>query len=63
MTPKMRVHLVALGLRQACMVLRRGQIRGTALDVMDPGPLPDGYPLSATADVFITPHISFTSPH
>ena len=36
-------------------------IRGAALDVTDPEPLPDGHPLWSTKNVFITPHISAAS--
>lgn len=38
--------------------LDRNWIRGAALDVTDPEPLPDGHPLWARKDVFITPHVS-----
>lgn len=36
-------------------------IRGAALDVTDPEPLPDGHPLWSAKNVFITPHISAAS--
>lgn len=42
--------------------LREGKIRGAALDVTDPEPLPDGHPLFAAPNVFITPHVSWQSP-
>lgn len=42
--------------------LRRGQIRGAALDVTDPEPLPPGHPLFSAPNVFITPHVSWRSP-
>jgi phosphoglycerate dehydrogenase-like enzyme len=35
-----------------------GLIRGAALDVTDPEPLPDGHPLWSTKNVIITPHVS-----
>ncbi len=41
--------------------LDAGWIRGAALDVTDPEPLPDGHPLWRTANVTITPHISGNS--
>lgn len=43
--------------------LREGKIRGAALDVTDPEPLPDGHPLFTAPNVFITPHISWQTPH
>jgi phosphoglycerate dehydrogenase-like enzyme len=42
--------------------LREGKIRGAALDVSDPEPLPDGHPLFTAPNVFITPHISWQTP-
>lgn len=42
--------------------LEKGQIRGAAVDVTDPEPLPDGHPLFTAPNVFITPHISWYSP-
>lgn len=36
-------------------------IRGAALDVTDPEPLPDGHPLWRAKNVFISPHISAAS--
>ncbi len=33
-------------------------IRGAALDVTDPEPLPDGHPLWSAKNVIITPHVS-----
>lgn len=41
--------------------LEQGQIRGAALDVTDPEPLPDGHPLWKAPNVFITPHVSGVS--
>ncbi|XWW97459.1 hypothetical protein V2A60_005441 [Cordyceps javanica] len=38
--------------------LERGVIRGAALDVTDPEPLPDGHPLWHAKNVIITPHVS-----
>ncbi|KAF4121431.1 Phosphoglycerate dehydrogenase or related dehydrogenase [Geosmithia morbida] len=38
--------------------LDKGVIRGAALDVTDPEPLPDGHPLWSAKNVIITPHIS-----
>lgn len=36
-------------------------IRGAALDVTDPEPLPDGHPLWSTKNAVVTPHISGAS--
>ncbi|OIW34685.1 D-isomer specific 2-hydroxyacid dehydrogenase [Coniochaeta ligniaria NRRL 30616] len=41
--------------------LDKGLIRGAALDVTDPEPLPDGHPLWKAKNVIITPHISGAS--
>ncbi|KAK0641946.1 oxidoreductase-like protein [Cercophora newfieldiana] len=41
--------------------LDKGLIRGAALDVTDPEPLPDGHPLWSTKNVIITPHVSGAS--
>lgn len=38
-----------------------GLIRGAAIDVTDPEPLPDGHPLWSTKNLFITPHVSGAS--
>lgn len=38
--------------------LERGVIRGAALDVTDPEPLPDGHPLWRAKNIIITPHVS-----
>ncbi|KAK3323357.1 hypothetical protein B0T19DRAFT_425742 [Cercophora scortea] len=38
-----------------------GLIRGAALDVTDPEPLPDGHPLWTTKNVIVTPHVSGAS--
>ena len=38
-----------------------GLIRGAALDVTDPEPLPDGHKLFSTKNVIVTPHISGAS--
>ncbi|KAK3994343.1 putative 2-hydroxyacid dehydrogenase [Cladorrhinum sp. PSN332] len=43
--------------------LQTGKIRGAALDVTDPEPLPDGHPLFTAPNVFITPHVSWKTPH
>jgi phosphoglycerate dehydrogenase-like enzyme len=42
--------------------LREGKIRGAALDVTDPEPLPDNHPLFTAPNVFITPHVSWQTP-
>ncbi|KAK3901227.1 hypothetical protein C8A05DRAFT_45077 [Staphylotrichum tortipilum] len=42
--------------------LRDGKIRGAALDVTDPEPLPDGHPLFTAPNVFISPHVSWQTP-
>lgn len=41
--------------------LDQGMIRGAALDVTDPEPLPDGHPLWSAKNVIITPHVSGAS--
>ena len=38
--------------------LDKGILRGAALDVTDPEPLPDGHPLWSAKNIIITPHIS-----
>lgn len=43
--------------------LREGKIRGAALDVADPEPLPDGHPLHSAPNLFLTPHMSWQTPH
>ncbi|MEN9227019.1 MAG: D-isomer specific 2-hydroxyacid dehydrogenase family protein [Thermostichus sp. HHBFW_bins_43] len=40
--------------------LQRGTIRGAALDVTDPEPLPDGHPLWTLPNCLITPHTANT---
>ncbi len=42
-------------------LLRSGHLRGAALDVTDPEPLPDGHPLWELPNVLITPHVSAVS--
>ncbi|KAH7020326.1 putative 2-hydroxyacid dehydrogenase [Ilyonectria destructans] len=39
--------------------LEKGQIRGAALDVTDPEPLPKEHPLWKAPNVYITPHVSW----
>ncbi|CAM1501823.1 Fc.00g038070.m01.CDS01 [Cosmosporella sp. VM-42] len=41
--------------------LNSGHIRGAALDVTEPEPLPKGHPLWKAPNVFITPHIAWQS--
>lgn len=41
--------------------LNEGKIRGAALDVTEPEPLPKGHPLWKAPNVFITPHIAWMS--
>lgn len=41
--------------------LENETIRGAALDVTDPEPLPDGHPLWSAKNVIITPHVSGAS--
>jgi phosphoglycerate dehydrogenase-like enzyme len=41
--------------------LEEGLIRGAALDVTDPEPLPDGHALWGAKNVIITPHVSGAS--
>ncbi|KAF4629365.1 hypothetical protein G7Y89_g8783 [Cudoniella acicularis] len=43
--------------------LERGLIRGAALDVTDPEPLPKDHPLWKAPNIFISPHISWYSKH
>ncbi len=38
--------------------LQTGQLRGAALDVADPEPLPPEHPLWQAPNVFISPHLS-----
>ncbi|KAK4235966.1 hypothetical protein C8A03DRAFT_45961 [Achaetomium macrosporum] len=42
--------------------LREGKIRGAALDVTDPEPLPDNHPLFTAPNIFITSHVSWQTP-
>lgn len=41
--------------------LDQGLVRGAALDVTDPEPLPEGHPLWTAKNIIITPHISGAS--
>jgi phosphoglycerate dehydrogenase-like enzyme len=41
--------------------LNGGLIRGAAIDVTDPEPLPDGHPLWSAKNVIVTPHVSGAS--
>ncbi len=41
--------------------LEKGLLRGSALDVTDPEPLPPGHPLWKAKNTFITPHVSGNS--
>lgn len=41
--------------------LENGQIRGAAVDVTDPEPLPQGHPLWGAPNLFISPHVSWQS--
>lgn len=41
--------------------LEKGQIKGAALDVTDPEPLPEGHPLWKAPNLLITPHVSWHS--
>lgn len=43
--------------------LENGTIRGAALDVTDPEPLPQDHPLWKAPNLFITPHVSWVSNH
>jgi phosphoglycerate dehydrogenase-like enzyme len=43
--------------------LEQGKIRGAALDVTDPEPLPADHALWRAPNVFITPHVSWQTPH
>lgn len=43
--------------------LRKGKIRGAALDVTDPEPLPQDSPLWDLSDVLITPHMAGSTPY
>jgi|GEM_PF-51330 len=43
--------------------LRKKKIRGAALDVTSPEPLPKDHPLWQLSNVLITPHIASTSPY
>ncbi|MDT7946012.1 MAG: NAD(P)-dependent oxidoreductase, partial [Cyanobacteriota bacterium PSP.bin.10] len=50
-------HIVTSDLVAA---LQQGVIRGAALDVTDPEPLPDGHPLWSLPNCLITPHTALT---
>ncbi|KAG2019184.1 hypothetical protein GB937_005478 [Aspergillus fischeri] len=41
--------------------LHKGKIRGAAVDVTDPEPLPESHPLFSAPNVVITPHVSWQS--
>lgn len=41
-----------------CRALKKGRLRGAALDVTDPEPLPENHPLWDMPNAFVTPHIS-----
>jgi phosphoglycerate dehydrogenase-like enzyme len=43
--------------------LDSGRVGRASLDVTDPEPLPAGHPLYRHPNVFITPHLSWSSPH
>ena len=43
--------------------LESGKIRGAAIDVTSPEPLPQDHPLWNTPNLFITPHVSWHTPH
>lgn len=43
--------------------LQKSKIRGAALDVTDPEPLPQDSPLWDLSDVIITPHMAGSTPH
>ncbi|KAI8960819.1 hypothetical protein F5Y11DRAFT_251031 [Daldinia sp. FL1419] len=43
--------------------LETGQIRGAALDVTDPEPLPNDHPLWRAPNLLITPHVSWKTDH
>ncbi|KAK6225230.1 hypothetical protein QIS74_01277 [Colletotrichum tabaci] len=74
-----REQLRALGTRKAFLVnvargavvhtddlvaaLNEGTIKGAALDVTDPEPLPPDHPLWTARNVIITPHVSCNSTH
>lgn len=41
--------------------LEKDQIRGAAVDVTDPEPLPQGHPLWKAPNLFVSPHVSWQS--
>ena len=52
------VHLAALH-----AALANGRLRGVALDVFEPEPLPPDHPLWHRPEVLITPHVAGAGPH
>ncbi len=42
--------------------LTSGRLAGAGLDALDPEPLPDGHPLWQMPNVWVTPHITYSSP-
>ena len=44
------------------VALRRGKLRGAALDVFDPEPIPADHPIRRMSNVILAPHIASVSP-
>lgn len=49
--------------RALMSALQTGKIRGAAIDVTDPEPLPKDHPLWSAPNLTITPHVSWHTPH
>ena len=52
-------------IRQEALIeaLEQGKIKGAALDVADPEPLPSDHPLWKAPNLFMTPHVSWQTPY
>ena len=57
------IHAEQMGQQVLVDALDSGEIRGAALDVTDPEPLPEASPLRDRYDVVLTPHMAGSSPY